>query len=218
MIDWSTVAGLATAGGTALLAVATFSATRSANYSARSAERSLLDGLRPIVVATRWHDPVQKVRFIDGRWLVVPGGRAVLEVDEEAVYLVLSLRNVGRGLAVLHGWDLQPDYAAPHRAPEDFHRLTRDIYLAPGDSGFCQVAVREPDSPQFRALVERAAYGKPFGVDVLYGDVEGGQRVVTRMGLSRSPDHEDEEKNADTNTHWAVSEGRHWNLDRPDPR
>ena len=213
-VDWGTAANLATAGGTALLAVATFSATRSANNAARSSERALLDGLRPIVVPSHWQDPVQKIRFIDGRWIPVPGGRAVLEVAAEAAYLVLSLRNVGRGLAVLHGWDLrfEVDPATEHHAADQFHRLTRDIYIAPGENGFCQVAVRDPDSDQFAGLTDRAADGQPFTLDVLYGDVEGGQRVITRMGLSRSPAHDSDD------TEWAVSAARHWNLDRPDPR
>lgn len=212
MVDWGTLANLGTAAGTALLAVATFSSTRSANTAARNAERGLLHGLRPTLVPTRWEDPVQKVRFIDNRWLAVRGGRAVLQASDEAVYLVVSLRNVGRGLAVLHGWDLQFEYTAEHRSPEDFHRLTRDIYIAPGDSGFCQVALRDPDNEQFATLTERAKDQEPFIVDVLYGDAEGGQRVITRIGLSASPAPDCDE------TEWAVSASRHWNLDRPDPR
>jgi hypothetical protein len=212
MVDWSTIANLGTAGGTGLLAVATFSATRSANNAARNAERGLLDGLRPVLMPTRWEDPTQKVRFIDGHRVKVQGGRAVLEVSDEAAYLVMSLRNVGRGLAVLHGWDLGLDNTAPHRAADEYHRLNRDIYIAPGDGGFCQVAVREPGSDQFLALAERVKDGQSFVVDVLYGDVEGGQRVITRIGLSRSP-----APGSDDNE-WAISAGRHWNLDRPDPR
>ena len=55
MADWVTISSLATAGdrwrplatagGTLVLAVATFSSVRSANRSARVAERSLLAGL-----------------------------------------------------------------------------------------------------------------------------------------------------------------------------
>ncbi len=48
MADWVTISSLATAGGTLVLAVATFSSVRSANRSARTAERSLLAGVRPI--------------------------------------------------------------------------------------------------------------------------------------------------------------------------
>ena len=60
MTDWSTIASLATAGGTLVLAVATFASIRSANRSARvpersarTAERSLLAGQRPLLVNSR---------------------------------------------------------------------------------------------------------------------------------------------------------------------
>ena len=52
---------------------------------------------------------------------------------------------------------------------------------------------------------------KPFTIDVLYGDHEGGQRTVTRFGMT--PMHVD-----DDGTRWFPSVARHWNLDRPDPR
>ena len=48
MTDWATISSLATAGGTLVLAVATFASVRSANRAARAAEESLLDGLRPL--------------------------------------------------------------------------------------------------------------------------------------------------------------------------
>ena len=46
MADWVTISSLATAGGTLVLAVATFSSVKSANRSARVAERSLLEHRR----------------------------------------------------------------------------------------------------------------------------------------------------------------------------
>ena len=46
--DWATVASLATALGTLVLAVATFSAVRSGNRTARAAELSLLTGVEGI--------------------------------------------------------------------------------------------------------------------------------------------------------------------------
>ncbi len=48
-MQWSTVASLATAGGTLVLAIATFSATRSSNRSARLAERAILLQNRPVL-------------------------------------------------------------------------------------------------------------------------------------------------------------------------
>jgi hypothetical protein len=50
--DWATIASLATALGTLILAVATFSAVRSANLTARVAQQSLLVGLRPVLMAS----------------------------------------------------------------------------------------------------------------------------------------------------------------------
>ena len=52
--------------GTLVLAGATFAAIRSSNRSARIAERSLLAGLRLLVVARR-DDPPEEVQFADGR-------------------------------------------------------------------------------------------------------------------------------------------------------
>jgi hypothetical protein len=85
MADWSTAASLATAGGTLVLAVATFASVRSANRAARAAERSLLAGLRPLLVPTRLQDPEQKVLFGDEHWVKVTGGRGSAEVTDQAV-------------------------------------------------------------------------------------------------------------------------------------
>ncbi|HEX2823669.1 MAG TPA: hypothetical protein VHO07_26420 [Streptosporangiaceae bacterium] len=48
-MNWTTVADLATALGTLILAVATFSAVKSSNLMARVAQQSLLVGLRPVL-------------------------------------------------------------------------------------------------------------------------------------------------------------------------
>src|SRR5438874_798182 len=97
-MDWSTAASLATAAGTLVLAVATFVSVRSANRAARVAERTLLAGIRPLLVPSRSEDPEQKVGFADNRWVRVPGGQGAVDVSDEAIYLVISLRNVGSGL------------------------------------------------------------------------------------------------------------------------
>ena len=51
MADWVTISSLATAGGTLVLALATFGSVRSANRSARVAEESLLASVRPLARA-----------------------------------------------------------------------------------------------------------------------------------------------------------------------
>ena len=78
--DWATVASLATALGTLVLAVATFSAVRSGNRTARAAELSLLTSLRPLLTPSRREDSVLKVNFGDNKWLRVPGSSAVGEI------------------------------------------------------------------------------------------------------------------------------------------
>jgi len=207
--DWSTVASLATAAGTLVLAIATFSSVRSANRSARVAERALMVNLRPVLASTRLDDPVQKIGFVDGKWLVAPGGGGAAEVDGDVVYLGIAVRNAGSGLAVLHGWSLLagPEFAGvPHAEPQDFRRLVRDLYVPPGDVGFWQGALRDPSDPLFAAIRDAILEPRRFAVDVLYGDHEGGQRAVTRFMM------------APHNDRWIAGVARHWNIDRPDPR
>jgi len=103
-VDWVAVSSIATAGATLVLAFATFGSVRSANRAARTAERSLLAGLRPVLMPSRPEDPAQKVGFADDRWFLVPGNGAIAEVTDDAVYLAMAIRNVGSGIAVLHGW------------------------------------------------------------------------------------------------------------------
>src|ERR1700686_328846 len=98
MADWVTISALATAGGTLVLAVATFGSVRSANRAARAAERSLLAGLRPVLMPSRVDDPPQKVGFYDSRWFLIPGAGAVAEVADDAIYLAASVRNMGAGI------------------------------------------------------------------------------------------------------------------------
>lgn len=71
MADAATIASLATAGGTLVLAIATFSATRSANRSARIAERALDLNLRPVLIPAHEWDAAERVTFYDenGDWL-----------------------------------------------------------------------------------------------------------------------------------------------------
>lgn len=208
MADWSTISSLATAGGTLVLAVATFAAVRSSNRAARANERALLAGIRPVLVASRLQDPPEKVGFLDDKWLKVDGGHAAAETSDDAVYLAIALRNVGNGLAVLDRWDLYPDrQRGDARAPDSFHRLTRDLYVPAGDLGFWQGAIRDAEDPMFDVARQAILARQPMTIDLLYGDHEGGQRTITRFGILPRDDGR-----------WIASVGRHWNLDRDDPR
>jgi len=99
MADWATIASLATAGGTLVLAIATFSSTRTANRATRVAEQSLATRIRPLLLNTRFSDPPEKITWMDDHITKVEGGRGVLEEENGIFYLAASVRNVGTGLA-----------------------------------------------------------------------------------------------------------------------
>lgn len=216
MADTSTIASLATAGGTLVLAVATFSSTRSANRAARVSERALNIGLRPVLYNARPHDPVQKVGYADDHWVKLRDGLAAVQEADGNLYLAIPLRNVGSGLAVLHGSYLRMERATaevPHAAAEDFRLLARDLYVPAGDISFWQTGIRDRADPLYGPLREAISSGSGISVELLYGDHEGGQRTITRFFLSPRAYAADEEAWL-----WSCSTSRHWYLDRADPR
>jgi hypothetical protein len=197
-----------------VLAAATFSAVRSANRAARTAERTLLAGLRPLLLQSRLEAPEQKVMWRGRHFAHLPGGRAVVEVgkddeDDDVIYLAASVRNVGAGMAVLHGWQVStgaPDTNQERPRPEEFRRLSIDLYVAPNDLGYWLSAIRDADDPDRQMVLDALAARELIRVAVLYGDHEGGQRTVTQFIFT------------------PITEGflcvaaRHWNIDRDDPR
>ena len=118
------------------------------------------------------------------------------------------MRNVGTGLAVMHGWHLiigRPTERS-HPLLEDFTSQIRDIYVAPGDTGLWQGAMRDPATETFQAAAAAINDGELLLLSLLYGDFEGGQRVITQFALRRA------------NERWLTTVARHFNVDRPDPR
>jgi len=229
-LAWSTVASLATALGTLILAVATFSAVRSSNLMARVAREQLLVQLRPVLTTSRREDPTLKVNFGDEKWVRVPGGSAVGEVspgqgsmgpDTPVVYMAIALRNAGNGIAVLHGWRFYPDaHRDTQHAPlEEFQRQNRDLYIPVGDVGFWQGAFRDTVQAGYEEARKVIEAREPWTVELLYGDHEGGQRVISRFTVfpagntDPSPDPE-----LGPELRWLATASRHWNIDRPDPR
>ena len=212
MADWVTISSLATAGGTLVLAAATFASVRSANRAARVAEVSVMANLRPLLMPSRLDDYRQKVNFMRAHeWLYVEGGHGAVRVDDDAVLLCASVRNVGAGTAVLHGWRLFTGdrFSAPTErpVPEELTRFTRDIFVPADSVGFWQGTFRDPTSDAFAAAKRAVEERQDLVVDVLYGDLEGGQRTVTRFTIVPAGD-----------TDWLVFAGRVWNIDRADPR
>jgi hypothetical protein len=221
--DAGTIASLATAGGTLVLAIATFSATRSANRAARVSEQALKVGLRPVLFNARPQDPPQKVGFVDDHWLGLRDGLAAVQCFEEKLYLAIPLRNVGAGLAVLHGWSIWNERAlgaTPPRPLGEFRLLQRDLYVPAGDISFWQAAIRDASDPLYAPLRESAHSGKGISVDILYGDHEGGQRTITRFYLTPRAQGVNARASASEQEPWlwVCSTARHWNIDQADPR
>src|SRR5581483_12339431 len=135
MADWATWSSLATAGGTLVLAVATFASVRSGNRSARIAEQALQEQRRPLFVQSHQEDPEQRIMFGDSHWVTVEGSRGMAEYVDGVVYLVMSLRNAGAGIGVCQAWCVR---AGPHRTatdhfPDDEYRAQmRDLYIPGG--------------------------------------------------------------------------------------
>jgi hypothetical protein len=210
MADWSTVASLATAGGTLVLALATFVSLRSANRATRVAEYAMQIGIRPLLMPSRLEDPIQKIMWGDEHWAQLSGGGANVEVSGGNVYLAMSLRNSGSGIAVIQGWHLGVQDVRdphPHAELDEFRPQLRDLYVPGGDMGFWQAAIRDRDDPEYADLVEAIQSARIFTIELLYTDHEGGQRTIGRYGLMPRGDSK-----------WLASMVRHWNLDRPDPR
>ena len=207
--DWATISSLATAAGTLVLAVATFSAVRSSNRSARIAEAALQEQRRPLLAPSRLEDPTQKIMFLEEHWVSASGGRAAVEHIDGIVYLAISLRNVGSGIAVCQGWAVRPGAARdyPTHVPlEEFRLQSRDLYVPAGDIGMWQGALRHPDDTVRAAVSDAIDTNKAITVELLYSDLIGSQRTISRFGLTPANDS------------WLASLNRHWYLDWDGPR
>jgi hypothetical protein len=217
--DWATYSSLATAGGTLVLAIATFAAVRSSNRSARVAEVALREQRRPIFSQSRLDDPIQKIMFVEGHWVRAAGGHGVAEHDG-AIYLAISLRNVGTGIGVCQAWHVAPgqqtNREARDHAPDDQFRLqTRDLYIPAGDVGMWQGALRDRNDATFQGVAEAIDRQDVVTVELLYSDQVGDQRTITRFGLVP---FEVRDNDGQSRIDWFATINRHWYLDRAGPR
>ena len=212
----STIASLATAGGTLVLAIATFSATRSANRSARIAERALDLNLRPVLIPAHEWDAAERVTFFD-EIVQLRGGFATVEQRGGNLYFAAQLRNVGAGIGVLTSWLVEvgpelprssastvsqlPTDPPPHY--ETFVPQQRSLYVPAGDVGYWQGAVRECDTERGDGAALRRAVdaGDRLTLWLRYADPDGGHDTITRYTLS-----------TDENGDWLFGIGRHWSL------
>jgi len=145
------------------------------------------------------------------KWFRLAGGHAIAEYTDDVVFLILAVRNVGTGMGVLQGWRVEshvfPNTELEHPPLDDFRRQGRDIYIPAGDSSFWQGALRDRDDPLHGQVAELVGRHEAVTIELLYGDGEGGQRVISRFSLLPVGDDG-----------WLITVTRHWNLDRDDPR
>jgi hypothetical protein len=220
MADTATIASLATAGGTLVLAIATFASTRSANRSARIAERALDLNLRPVLIPAHEWDAAERVTFFD-EIVQLRGGFATVEQRSGNLYFAAQLRNVGAGIGVLTSWlvEVGPESPASSRsslsgreslsvleAPphsDTFVPQQRSLYVPAGDVGYWQGAVRECDTDRGdrEALSSAIENGERLTLYLRYADQDGGHDTITRYTLM-----------PDENGDWLFGIARHWSL------
>jgi hypothetical protein len=210
MADTATIASLATALGTLVLAVATFASTRSANHSARIAERALDLNLRPLLIPAHEWEPTERITFRD-EIVELRAGYAAVEQRSGGLYFAAQLRNVGAGIGVLTSWKVKGEtntdmsLAAYVEPPDPSHFVLqqRSLYVPPGDVGYWQGAIREGDTDRGDADAIRRTI-ESRGVLTLflrYGDQDGGHDTITRYSIM-----------PDDNGDWLIGIGRHWSL------
>ena len=83
--------------------------------------------------------------------------------------LAIALRNAGSGIAVLHGWRMLTGEIRQldHRPPEEFTRLTRDLYLGADDLGYWQGSFRDPSSAEYIEALRAIREREPFAMEIL---------------------------------------------------
>ena len=136
----------------------------------------------------------------------------------------------GQGIGVIHGWRFQPGRAGAEDRPDlgEFRPQTRDLYIPPSDMGFWQGALRDPDDPLRDGALKAVDNGELLTVDVLYGDIQGGQRAISRFMLQPPggqprpgqprPGEPGEARPGEAPARWIATVIRHWRIDGHDPR
>jgi len=192
-----------------VLGVATFASVRSANRAARAAEGSLLAGLRPAGAVT---PPGPPREGLVRRPALAPHRRRPRrhrgdQRGDLPGHVTAQRRHRHRYPARL---GVLPRTAQRRCRPPRSRSLSaahaRHL-CAGGGHRFLDERIPRPGVRRIRTGAQAIAARQALTIDLLYGDFEGGQCSVTRFGLL--PVGEDG---------WLTAAGRHWNIDRPQPR
>jgi hypothetical protein len=80
------------------------------------------------------------------------------------------------------------------------------LYIPAGDTGLWQGALRDRTEPLHRQIAAAVTSRQPITVELMYTDQVGGQRTISRFGLTPAGDET-----------WLTSVTRHWYLDHNGP-
>ena len=117
----------------------------------RARRRALATG-RPAAAAapSKLDDPPQKIGFVDDKWFLAEAAGPSRRSDESAIYLAIPLRNVGSGIAVLHGWTFftteRVGTTPEHRDPSELTASARPLHPG-GGRGLLARRFRDPEAP-----------------------------------------------------------------------
>ena len=75
----------------------------------------------------------------------------------------------------------------------------RDLYVASGESGFWQAALHDPNASVYTATQDALRTSGRITIDLLYGDLEGGRRTISRFVCLSGEDHS-----------WRCDVAHHW--------
>jgi hypothetical protein len=212
MTDWATISSLATAGATLLLALGTFASVRSANRAARVAERSLLAGLRPVLAPSRLEDPPTRSpgstttgRRSAAAW---PPSSSSTTASTWQCRCATSVRASRSCRAGTRHWSTGRDSPTPSSTSSAASFGTSTFPPAASASGRGRAGWRRR-LPRGRGRRHPAA--APVRHRAALQRHEGGQRTISLFSVSPRAAGDDPDQ-------WLCSVGRHWSLDRPDPR
>ena len=210
MADASTIASLATAGGT--LVLADRDVLRDAFGEPLHAHRGTRTRPQSAAAAHPAHEwePAERITFRD-EIVELRAGYAAVEQRSNGLYFAAQLRNVGAGIGVLTSWKVKgetnmdislSEYVEPPD-PTHFVLQQRSLYVPAGDVGYWQGAIRDGDTDRGDADAIRRTI-EVRGVLTLflrYADQDGGHDTITRYSIM-----------PDDNGDWLIGIGRHWSL------
>ena len=116
-----------------------------------------------------------------------------------------SSRNPREASPRIHEASRATDEAILHPTQAHSPSSSGISYIAAGDLGFWQAALRDPTVELYTTMSGAIASLGRVTIDLLYGDIEGGQSTITRFVLLPS---EPGKWRYDVTHHWRLADGK----------